>query len=144
MEDSCIDTFNSLIRGERSAVETYEQALAKVGNRPEKESLAQIHSGHKTAVSELEKHVRSLGGQPSADSGAWGTFATTVQGIANLFGDSSALAALKQGEEHGLNDYKDALEQKTLKPECRSLISDCIANQQANITSLDMMSRNIA
>ncbi len=50
-----------------------------------------------------------MGGDPDKDSGAWGIFATTVQGAANLFGEDSAIHSLSQGEEMGRRDYEAAL-----------------------------------
>lgn len=58
------------------------------------------------------------------DSGAWGIFAVTVQGAADLLGANSALSSLKQGEEMGRNDYKDALLDEHVMPDCKKLISE--------------------
>ena len=58
----------------------------------------------------LRDRIRNLGGEASDSSGAWGTWAQIVQGTMNLFGDKSALKALKEGEEHGLKDYEEGID----------------------------------
>ena len=48
-----IDTLNSLLRGELSACETYEQALQKFEGRVEAVELRQIHQEHEGATNTL-------------------------------------------------------------------------------------------
>jgi uncharacterized protein (TIGR02284 family) len=120
----CIDTCNSLLRGERSAVETYDQALEKYRDKPEVTAeLSRIRAEHADAVRQLEDNVRSMGGTPDTDSGAWGAFAQAVQGAANLFGAGSALESLQQGEKSGERDYENALEDEEVMPVCKNLIT---------------------
>ena len=58
----------------------------------------------------LQQRITSLGGTPDRSSGAWGVWAKLVQGSGDLLGDKTALKALEEGEDHGLNDYKRDLE----------------------------------
>jgi uncharacterized protein (TIGR02284 family) len=122
--EHCIDTCNSLLRGERSAVETYDQALEKYRDKPEVAAeLSRIRGEHADAVRQLEDNVRSMGGTPDTESGAWGAFAQAVQGAANLFGTGSALESLQQGEKSGERDYESALKDDDVMPECKNLIN---------------------
>src|SRR5687768_1795922 len=109
MATSTVDTLNTLLRGEISAIETYQQALAKVTTPPAPAELRRIHGEHRAAANALRQHVHASGGDPDQGSGAWGAFAKAVEGTAKLFGDTAALKALKEGEEHGANMYEDAL-----------------------------------
>ena len=53
---------------------------------------------------------------------------------------SEALKALTEGEERGLKDYNDALQDPTLPPECKSLIRTKLLPQtQAHIPVLDRL-----
>ncbi len=123
--EHCIDTCNGLLRGERSAVETYEQALEKYRDRSAvAAALTRIRNEHAAAVRELEANVRSMGGTPDASSGAWGSVAGAVQATANLFGAGSALESLQQGENSGLRDYESALEDAEVMEECKGLIRE--------------------
>lgn len=135
-----IDTLNSLLRGEISATETYQQALSKVGNEPEAAQLQRIHKEHREAANTLRQHVHKLGGQPDQGSGAWGAFAKTVEGTAKLFGNTAAMKALKEGEEHGAKQYESALQDKDLPQECQTLIRGTLLPQQReHIRTLDQL-----
>src|SRR4051794_35881313 len=105
---------NSFLRGEISAAETYRMAIDKVAddrsNTANLGLLREIQEEHGRAAQAIRERIRELGGEASDSSGAWGAWAKTVQGTANIFGDTSSLKALKEGEEHGLKDYRDGLE----------------------------------
>jgi len=136
--ESGIDTLNSLLRGELSATETYQQALAKVGQESGSSELRQIHKEHREAANTWRQHIHKFGGKPDQDSGAWGAFAKTVEGTAKLFGNTAALKALKEGEEHGIKSYEDALQNPDLPSECQTLIRSTLLPQtRAHITVLD-------
>lgn len=138
--DERVDQLNSLLRGEVSAVETYKQAIEKVGDEHVTDAMAlraiaQEHGEHAQA---LRQEVRRLGGEPDDSSGAWGAWAKAVEGTAKLFGDASALNALKEGEEHGLKDYEEALGDVE-EPTRALLMSRLIPAQQRHIATLDGM-----
>jgi hypothetical protein len=48
--DHCIDVCNRLLRGERSAVETYDKAIEKYGSEPAAATLRRIRDEHALAV----------------------------------------------------------------------------------------------
>jgi uncharacterized protein (TIGR02284 family) len=134
------DTLNRLLRGELAATETYQQALAKVGNESGAQELRQIHHEHRDAANTLRQHVHEHGGKPDQGSGAWGGFAKSVEGAAKLFGNASALKALKEGEEHGIKDYEAALGEKDLPEDCKSLIrSTLLPRCRGHIPVLDRL-----
>lgn len=135
-----VGQLNSLLRGEISAAETFRQAIEKVSDDHAGEAalLREIAQEHGEAAQSLRSHIRRLGGEPEDSSGAWGAYAKTVEGVAKLFGDASALKALKEGEEHGLKDYQDALEE--VDGPARELISGTlIPAQRRHIAKLDGM-----
>lgn len=121
--EDCLKVCNKLLRGERSAVETYEMAIDKYGDDARLSELREICEEHRRSVADLEQNIVRMGGTPDNDSGAWGAFAKAVQGSANLFGKESAVESLQKGEENGREDYEDALEGDDLMPECRNLYS---------------------
>lgn len=122
--EHCVKTCNSLLRGELSAVQTYGQAIHKYPDSPATDELRSIRSDHIKAANLLSDHVRDLGGDPETDSGGWGTFATAVQGAANLFGTNSAIESLQKGEEMGRKDYQDALVDDEVMPDTKALIRE--------------------
>jgi uncharacterized protein (TIGR02284 family) len=135
-----VEKLNELIRGERSAVDTYLQALEKVGDDPRASDLKPMVTDHEQAIRLLSDKVQACGGKPSSDSGAWGTWAETVMGTAKIFGDRAALSALKQGEEHGVKQYEEALENNELDASARSMIQNQLLPQQkAHIQTIDQI-----
>lgn len=134
---------NSLLRGEISAVETYRMAIDKVADSDpvamdNVNLLREIASEHGQAAQLIRDQIRMLGGQASDSSGAWGAWVQTVQGTANLFGDTAALKSLKEGEEHGLKDYEEALDD--VDDSSRALIaSQLIPQQQRHLSLLNQL-----
>lgn len=100
---------NSFLRGEISAAETYRMAIEKVSAANASQTgvglLHEMQAEHGRAAQALRDRIRELGGEPEDSSGAWGIWAKFTEGMANLFGDTASLKALKEGEEHGLREY---------------------------------------
>jgi uncharacterized protein (TIGR02284 family) len=134
------DTLNSLLRGEVSAVETYQQALDKLGDTKGAAELRRIHVEHRDAANSLRKEIREHGEEPEPHSSAWRAFAKAVEGTAKLFGNDAAMKALKEGEELGVKDYEKALKDTELPAECRSLIASTLLSQaREHIEVLDRL-----
>lgn len=109
-----IEQLNSFLRGEISAVETYNQAIEKLADEPAVvPALEECKRSHAQRANELKMEIRRLGGEPATDSGIWGDFAKLVEGGAKLFGKDAALSVLEEGEDHGLNDYRRGLDDLT-------------------------------
>jgi uncharacterized protein (TIGR02284 family) len=135
-------TLNSLLRGEISALETYGQVLEKLKHEsaPGVETFHQLRGDHRDAAEALQRFVHVRGGEPSRDSGPWGTFAKAVTGTAKVFGNTAALKALKEGEEHGEKEYKDALDDQSMPAEARSLIRDTLLpRQRQHVATIDRL-----
>jgi uncharacterized protein (TIGR02284 family) len=140
MATTATDRLNSLLRGELSATETYQQALDKLGETRGASELRRIHAEHRQAANTLRQHVHRHGGQPDKSSGAWGGFAKAVEGTAKLLGDDAALKALKEGEEHGIKEYEEALEEHALPADCETLIrSELLPQTREHVPVLDRL-----
>ena len=122
-----LDALNALLKGEISAVETYQQALSTFGNEAPEELRSCLLS-HQARVQQLTVRVYDLGGKPAEGSGVWGAFARMVEGGAALFGRKSALSALEEGEDHGLIQYRALLED--LDADSRFLVEDELLPEQ--------------
>ncbi len=116
-----INHCSKMLRGEHSAVEAYQSVIEKFGDVPGMHEIRRILDDHRIVIGELEETIYSMGGMPDNESGAWGTFVGLVQSSANLFGEGSALAALKAGEEKGLFDYIAAVDAGFLLLTCENL-----------------------
>lgn len=138
--EDCIKTCNSLLRGELSAVETYGKAIEKFPSTPATAELTRIQSEHRQSASRLTQNVREMGGEPETDSGAWGSFATVIQSSANLFGAESAIGSLQRGEEHGRDEYKEALDCSKVMEECKNMIrTELLPRVENHITTLERL-----
>ena len=113
---------DDLIRGEMAAVETYTQVLEKVKDKTTANKLIAIRKNHMDAVAVLKKYANSEIKSDAKDSGAWGEFAQAFTGSAKLVGNETAVKALRRGEEHGISEYKEALEDKKVNLELKEVI----------------------
>ena len=132
---------NSLLRGEISAAETYRMAIDKVadaGDAANAGLLREIQEEHGRAAQGIRDRIRELGGEPSDSSGAWGAWAKFTQGTANLFGDAASLKSLKEGEEHGLKDFEEGIDD--IDATSAELVQNqLIPAQQRHIKLLDQL-----
>ena len=126
---SSIEKLNSFLRGEISAVETYQMALDKLDaiSAARDELLVNLKS-HQDRVMMLRDAIVQCGGTPADSSGPWGTFAKVVEGGAKAFGEKAAVAALEEGEDHGLKDYKSDM--SDLDFEARELVRGKLLPEQ--------------
>ena len=142
-----VSALNAFLRGELSAVETYDQALGKfTGNDPVSvvRELRRIRDEHEAAVVALRARVTNQGGTPSEGAGVWGVFATAVTGVAKAMGPQTALAALHRGEEHGINEYENALQDADVSVECKYLIrNDLQARCKRHLDTLDRLTQEL-
>jgi uncharacterized protein (TIGR02284 family) len=139
-----VTALNSLLRGEMSAIETYRQALEKLGDSGfGVAELRGLQRDHRDAADALWHHIEQHGGKPSEGSGPWGAFAKAVEGTAKLLGDTAALKALKEGEEHGLKDYQDALADKSLPADCQALLRGLMSTQSGHIATIDRLMASV-
>jgi len=122
INDKTIDTCNSLLRGEIAAIETYTQAIDTFTNSSDDSALERIRTAHIASAAELRKFISQDGAEPASGSGLWGGFAQTLEGAATLIGESPALKILQAGEEHGISEYMDAMNDLDISEASKELI----------------------
>lgn len=108
-KNKVIDRLNSFLRGEISAVETYRQAIDKVSAVAARSEIKDCLRSHEERVMKLTSYIAELGGKPATSSNVWGAFAKMVQAGASALGERPAIAALEEGEDHGIKDYRGDL-----------------------------------
>jgi demethoxyubiquinone hydroxylase (CLK1/Coq7/Cat5 family) len=119
--EKSIDVLNSYLRGEISAVETYEMALNTISEPSLRSTLSDCLQSHQERVTLLRQRVDQLGGRASEGSGLWGGFTKLIEGGAKVLGTRAALAALEEGEDYGLKMYRDKEDREKIDPESRRL-----------------------
>lgn len=133
------DTLSSLIRGELAAIESYEKVMGHVSSDAEKSKLNKILEDHRQAADKLKVYLDYRGGSHPKDSGYWGDFAKVFTGTAQKFGRTSAYAALKEGEKHGLREYSEVL-LKDIGETAKDFIRrEFIPNQELHMLTLDAL-----
>jgi len=136
--DHDVDALNQLLRGEISAVETYDQAIEKLAGKPVASRLGRFRDDHAHAVTTLRNEVGQRGGEPTTTSGSWGTFAGAVTGAAKLLGPETVLATLKKGEEHGISEYEEALAKDGVSDSCKTMFrTQLLAKCREHAAELD-------
>ena len=140
--EKSVDTLNSFLRGEISAVETYRQAIEKVDDVSLRPRLQELSRSHEERAAKLRNRIAQLGGKPSESSGPWGGLAKLVEGGAKVFGVKAALAALEEGEDHGLRMYRDDLDK--LDVSTRQFVeSELLPSQQRSHDSMSALKHSV-
>jgi len=133
-----VKSLNAVIRGEISAVETYDQALARFGTECAAAELHHIRDEHEEAVDYLRGQVAEFCGDSDHGSSSWGVFAAAVTSTANAIGMATVLQALKEGELHGISQYESMLANDEVHAECKNIIrSRLLPNGRAHVLTLD-------
>jgi demethoxyubiquinone hydroxylase (CLK1/Coq7/Cat5 family) len=122
------DKLAECLRGEISAVETYELALKHIDHVDIHRALQEILVSHSRRVDLLRDQMTRTGAAIPAGSGAWGAFAKAVQAGADLLSTQAAVAALEAGEDRGLAQYTSGLDD--CDAETRSFISTSLLPEQ--------------
>lgn len=130
---------DDLVRGELAALKAYDQVLKDTKDEKTKTRLQAIRNDHEKAVSQLSKYVAGKKEllEDTESAGPWGSFAKTWTKGASLMGNDAALTALRQGEEHGIREYKEALEDESISKELKQAIkTDMLPKQEKHIETL--------
>jgi hypothetical protein len=138
-----VDKLNEFLRGEISAVETYRQALEKITSGATRVQLEQCRRSHEDRVSLLRQSIVKVGGEPVASSGAWGSFAKLAEGGAKVFGEKAAIAALEEGEDHGLKLYRGDDIEKLDSAAQQLVLSDLLPAQERTHRALSELKHSL-
>jgi hypothetical protein len=117
-----LDILNSLLRGQLAAVESYDQALIRFEDPHLLADLQSIREDHIQAEILLREKVLELGGEPVDFSGPWTSCTAALSGETKATGPATALAALRQGEEHSVNELEETLKHENVNFDCKDLI----------------------
>ncbi len=136
------EALNRILRGEVSAVEAYEQILDQITDDPERSRIETFLSFHKDQVRYWTNQIESKGIDPDTESGPWGLVVKTFVGTAKLFGDSPSIMAMKQGEEHGLSEYRNLLENEYVSTRHKEYVkTEVLPKLELHINSFEAMQK---
>jgi len=123
-----VEQLKSFCRGEISAVETYTTALTSPSLQQYADTLRSCQASHQQRVSLLSQEIQRLGGEVPDSAGPWGALVDTIEHAAVGLGAKTAIAALEEGEDHGLKDYRSDVDK--LDPTERSFVETRIVPAQ--------------
>ena len=130
---------NALLRGEMAAVEAYTQSLGLFCDDEMIAGLQKIRDEHSRAVRLIRDRVVQLGGVPAEKSGARSVFGAEAS-VTKVYGPTTALAALRLGEEHITSEYESALTDADIGPDCHPMIqTELLAPTQKHIDELNRL-----
>lgn len=131
----------ALLRCELAAVATYDDAMRKFENQHALADLQAIREDHARAVGQLRDKVARFGGGEVASPGPWPSFESAVNEVSHAV----AFAALKQGEQHSVNEYELALKNEAVNPECKDLIrSELLPRDKEHVERIDRLMGGMA
>lgn len=135
-----VDVLNSLLRGEVAAGTVYDMVIAKFDGRPEAIELQRIRDEHTEAAAVVRERVRHFGGDPAERAGIWGKLTAAITGTARLLGPATALGTLKQGEEYGIGQYENVLNDASVDSDDKDLIRyRLLPRCHSHVADLDRM-----
>ena len=137
MSDESLDKLQSMLRGEIAAAETYSQAIERCEGTHES-LLREIAAEHGRAIQFFRNQLKQRGADVDTSSGSWGVFAKTVEKSALMVSPILGLRALRQGEEHGLRLYEDAVDDPELPAATRRYLTETlIPSQRRHVREFD-------
>jgi hypothetical protein len=136
------NALRSLLRCELAAVETYDHALKQFEDQHALADLEKIREEHAHAVVQLRDKISQYGGEQVESPGPWSCFEATSRGVAS---NTLGFAALKQGEEHVMNEFEVALNNEAVNPLCKDLIrAELIPHSKEHVEKLDRLMGGMA
>lgn len=136
--------FTDIVQGELAAINAYEQVSEKFPESPERKRIDQFRVDHSQAYSFWANESDISVSSEMTEPGIWGKVVEGFVGTAKLFGQTPTLKALIAGEEHGLNQYQEMLEDKDLDREYKTKIkNEFIPQIQGHINSLKAMEKMV-
>lgn len=136
--DPAVSEIATYLRGEISAIEAYEQVMESMAHDPDATRLRDFIDDHVDAVAYWKTRLSHQGMAAEESSGPWGTAVVAFVGAAKLMGNHAALAALKQGEEHGLAVYEEALGSEQITETQKAFVRDVlIPHQRRHVHTLE-------
>lgn len=129
----------ALVKDELAAVETYESALARFDGAAAVE-LRRIKGEHADSLRRLREILFDLDLDPPARPGLWGAFAEAAEGAASRIDAAAALRVLKEGEEHGIRQYRKAIDDDRIAPGVKNLICETLLPRiWSHVSALDRL-----
>jgi uncharacterized protein (TIGR02284 family) len=126
--DNLIKKLIGLAQLDIDAAGAYDKALEHISEAPIKAQLRKFKADHKRHVKDLSAYIKALGGKPPTNTpDIAGVFLKIFTALRSSTGTEGALKAMRGNEELTNKIYTEALEERGIPREIRSLI---VANKK--------------
>jgi hypothetical protein len=122
LADPTFDTCETLFRAEMLAIAAYNRTIDEFAHSPREHMLERIRTTHEKNADSLRFLIFSHEAEPSPCSVFWRGLVQTLDGPALMTLDSTVIGLLKEGEEHGIREYREALSDPDVSEELKELI----------------------
>jgi len=119
-----------ILCAEMSAVETYNQAIESFQNHDHKQQLAIARDCHVRRVDTLAGKLYEMGGSPTESSGIWGKTSRVLDAGGETISEKMTVALLEEGEERGIQQYRDLLATTAKDPAIGALAAELLTQQE--------------
>ena len=135
---------NSLLRGELSAIESYEYALNRFEGESQEFALHRIAKNHRHAAAALRWQVLAQGGEPTRESRPWEYFNSIKPGTPASERFRDVLVALRRGEEYAMEAVKETANSELPSEDCfRMLVDQLLPQTRAHLSALEHLTRSV-
>lgn len=124
-----IDVVNTLIATTLDSVKGFREAAEDSKNESRSQFFREMSEERSRVASDLQAHVRSLGGDPRTESSTAGALHRTWLNVREAItgGDEdSVIREVENGEDYIKGKFETALEDNDLSPETRGLLEKCM------------------
>jgi len=134
------ESLNCLLRCQLAGVETYDRAMEKLEDQHILADLHRIREEHARAAALLVEKVLQFGGTPIEWAEPWSAFTAAASNGGTAIGPATVLSALRQGEEHIINEDEDSLKHEDVNAECKNLIrTELLPNGRNHVAELNRL-----
>jgi hypothetical protein len=119
------DSLRRLLQGELSAIEAYGRALGKMRSRSGASELRRMMQDHLTIAKRLEERLFALG-LPTGEGDGESDWAQIAVEAAKAREEHALLETLVSGEQSGIEEYKDALDDEALDNASKQVIRNAV------------------
>ena len=142
-----VSVLNGLIETTLDSMKGYEDAAKDADSTQFATMFADFARDRAKVATDLQNHVRTLGGEPEMDSSmlaaAHRTFMDLKQAITGK-DDKAIIQEVERGEDHIKAKFEDAMKDSDLSPATRSAITEAFASVREGHDKMSALKHSMA
>jgi uncharacterized protein (TIGR02284 family) len=126
-----IDVVNTLIATTLDSVKGFREAAEETRDASRSQFFREMSEERSRVASDMQAHVRSLGGDPRTESSTTGALHRTWLNVKEAItgnDDEAVIREVENGEDYIKGKFEAALEDDDLSAETRGLLEKCMAS----------------